>query len=227
MPERNVQIPVGDIKMEGIINVPQNAIALVIFVHGSGSSRFSPRNKMVAERLNNVGLATLLFDLLTEEEELIDDQNAQFRFDIGLITNRLDAVIDWVIRELSLVNLNIGLFGASTGAAAAIRSAVDMGEFIYAVVSRGGRPDLAGDDYLKDLKKPTLLIVGGLDEEVIDINKAALAKVPEISKSRIEIIPDATHLFEEEGKLEDVAELALAWFLDNLPELSYEEKKVI
>lgn len=204
---RNVHIPVGAVTLEGDLHVGTKS-AMVVFAHGSGSSRRSPRNTYVAGVLQNAGLGTLLFDLLTADEERIDERTAQLRFDIGLLADRLAGATDWLITQIG--EGKIGYFGASTGAAAALVAAARKPEVIKAVVSRGGRPDLAGDLFDK-VRAPTLLIVGGNDHPVIDMNQEALDKL-RIRDKRMEIVPEATHLFEEPGKLEEVARLARRWF---------------
>jgi predicted phosphoribosyltransferase/dienelactone hydrolase len=200
----DVRIPVGAASIEGELVVPARARGIVLFAHGSGSSRKSPRNTFVAERLHRRGLATLLVDLLTEDEDLVRSN----RFDIGLLTERLEEATRWIGRRRDVGRLPIGYFGASTGAACALRAAADLEHRIGAVVSRGGRPDLA-EDALGRVHAPTLLIVGGADDVVIDLNQVALAGLT--CERRIEIVPGATHLFEEAGALEQVAELAAAW----------------
>ncbi len=204
-----VEIPAAGKKLQGSLVAPGNARGLVIFVHGSGSSRFSPRNSFVARRLQTAGLATLLFDLLTGEE----DENHSNRFDIPLITSRLIDVISWVGNHRATSRLPIGLFGASTGSAAALRAcaAVAGGDDsgIATVVSRGGRPDLVMQD-LPAVRRPTLLIVGGADEQVLMLNRKAFAALA--CEKRLEVVPGAGHLFEEKGALERVADLSAAWF---------------
>ncbi|OGC82076.1 MAG: hydrolase [Candidatus Abawacabacteria bacterium RBG_16_42_10] len=201
-----VQIPIGGGKsLEGNLTVPDKAKGLVIFAHGSSSSRLSPRNVFVAEELNKADIATLLFDLLTEEEDSI----YQTRFNIDLLTERLLTATDWIQQQESTKRFFIGYFGASTGAASALIAAANIGTDIKAVVSRGGRPDLAGK-FLVNVESPTLLIVGGNDHEVIELNRAAYKKIPATKK--LEIIPGATHLFEETGTLKEVAKLAAVWF---------------
>lgn len=200
-----VRIQVNNTVLKGTLTVPKDASGIVLFAHGSGSSRFSPRNIFVAEKLQKKGIGTLLVDLLTKEE----DETYENRFDIDLLVFRLNKIIYWLNREPSTQGLGIGLFGASTGAAATLKVATLEGLNIRAIVSRGGRPDLA----MKDLGKvvsPTLLIVGGNDSEVINLNKQAFAVIH--ASKKLEIIPGATHLFEEEGTLEQVAELASDWF---------------
>lgn len=210
---RNVQIPVGDRKLEGILTVPPGAKGLVLFAHGSGSGRHSPRNQYVAGELQNAGLATLLLDLLTQEEEAIDALTGHLRFDIGLLASRLVAATEWSRLERETRTLDLGYFGASTGAAAALIGAAERPEMVHAVVSRGGRPDLA-ESWLPRVKAPTLLIVGGEDDEVVTLNREAfdLLECPK----EIEIVPKATHLFPEPGALERVAELACGWFTRHL-----------
>jgi len=204
-----VQIPDGSVRLNGDLHVPVRCQGLAIFAHGSGSSRFSPRNRQVAEALESAGFATLLLDLLTREEESVDIYTTQFRFDIGLLGRRVIAAADWAAGQPSLRDLKIGYFGASTGAAAALIAAAERPEISAAVVSRGGRPDLAGDA-LPRVQAPTLLIVGGDDEVVIELNEEAKRRMKTIV--RLEIVPGATHLFEEPGALEQVQRLAIEWF---------------
>jgi dienelactone hydrolase len=198
------------ILLEANLNVPQSSEGIIIFVHGSGSGRHSQRNRSVAGKLNEDGLATLLLDLLTMEEERIDNQTRQLRFDIGSLSKRLVFAIDWIMNNPVTKNLSIGLFGASTGAAAALVAAAERGA-VSAIVSRGGRPDLAGKDILRRVHAPTLLLVGGNDEEVLNLNVNALKDI-KAEKKKLTIIPGATHLFEEPGKLEQVARIASGWF---------------
>jgi dienelactone hydrolase len=205
-----VQIPTGDVRLEGDLGVPAEAQGLVLFAHGSGSSRHSPRNRYVAQVLREVGLATLLIDLLTAEEEAVDIHTAHLRFNIDLLAERLVAATDWVAHEPKADRLAIGYFGASTGAAAALVAAAQRPEIVQAVVSRGGRPDLAGNA-LPEVRAPTLLIVGGDDLPVIALNRQAMAKLG-ADKQQLVIVPGATHLFEEPGTLEQVARLAAEWF---------------
>ncbi|HEX7842858.1 MAG TPA: alpha/beta fold hydrolase [Kofleriaceae bacterium] len=209
---RRVVIPAINVSLIGDLSVPRNPIGVVLFAHGSGSSRRSPRNRQVAIALEQRGLATLLFDLLTEEEDRIDRLDASLRFNIGLLAERLIAATDW-IREQPAGSQRIGYFGASTGAAAALIAAARRPELVAAVVSRGGRPDLAGPA-LAEVHAPTMLIVGGEDPEVIQLNEVAMAglTVP----AELVIVPGATHLFEEPGTLETVAELAADWFVEHL-----------
>jgi len=210
----DINIAFEGFSLDGLLTAPEHAQGLVIFAHGSGSSRFSRRNRFVAETLNEAGIATLLFDLLTPEEEDIDQATGEFRFDIELLTDRLIGVIDWASRNTATAALPIGLFGASTGAAAALGAAALRADNVVAVVSRGGRPDLALP-HLAKVKAPTLLIVGGEDDVVIELNQQAAGQLP--AEHRLEIIPGATHLFEETGKLEQVAKLARDWFLHYFP----------
>jgi putative phosphoribosyl transferase len=199
------EVSIGALGLAGTLNVPAHPAGLVVFVHGSGSSRLSPRNRAVAEALNARGIATLLFDLLTTEEEA-DRENV---FDIPLLANRLVDVIHWVDSQPPLARLPLGLFGASTGAAAALVAAARLGARIGAVVSRGGRPDLAGQ-WLADVKAPTLLVVGGWDDVVIDLNQHAYARLS--APKALEIVPEATHLFPERGAMAAVITHAIAWF---------------
>lgn len=205
----DIKISIGKAQLFGQLTVPPEAAGLVLFAHGSGSSRLSPRNQFVARYLEKKGLATLLFDLLTAQEEAVDEETRELRFDIPLLAKRLSAATDWAIGQSPLP---ICYFGASTGAAAALMAAAEKGALIKAVVSRGGRPDLALDALLK-VTAPTLLIVGGFDYGVIELNQEALAKLK--CSKKLEIVPEATHLFEEEGKLEAVAKLAADWFLSS------------
>jgi len=203
--EKLVAIPIDTIALAGNLVIPEGARGLVVFAHGSGSSRFSPRNTFVANTLNQAGIATLLIDLLTEEE----DEVYETRFNISLLTERLVAVAGWLGGQSETKDLKIGFFGASTGAAAALCAAAVFDSPVRAVVSRGGRPDLADKD-LEEVSVPTLLIVGGEDREVIALNEYAFEKLS--CKKKLEIVPGATHLFEEPGTLEEVARLATAWF---------------
>jgi dienelactone hydrolase len=207
--EHEVRIPSKDVYLDGILYIPDDAHGLVLFVHGSGSSRFSVRNKQVANVLNEAGIATLLFDLFTPEEEKIDDQTRELRFDIKFLASRLMDATDWCGKELAAHRFKTGYFGASTGGGAALVAAAQRTEIINAVVSRGGRPDLAGE-FLSQVKAPTLLIVGGNDDVVIEMNESAMGKMHCFKK--IEIVPGATHLFEETGTLDQVAHLATSWF---------------
>jgi putative phosphoribosyl transferase len=214
MDERSVTIPIGNVQLQGDLNLPERMRGLVLFAHGSGSSRLSPRNRFVANVLGEAGLATLLIDLLTEEEERIDATTGALRFDIGFLAGRLMDVNSWLTQSGVLTRgLGLGLFGSSTGAAAALVAAAEMGSIVGAVVSRGGRPDLAGAA-LSSVTAPTLLIVGGRDLEVLRLNREAL-DVLDCSR-RLEVVPGATHLFEEPGTLERVAVLARNWFTEQL-----------
>jgi putative phosphoribosyl transferase len=204
-----VQIPAGGATLAGNLTIPDEAIALVLFVHGSGSSRDSPRNQYVARTLNKAGLGTLLFDLLTRNEEAIDLRTREHRFNIGLLATRLVEATNWARKQKQTCDLPIGYFGSSTGGAAALVAAAELPDDISAIVSRGGRPDLAGDA-LPRVKPPTLLVVGGEDHVVIDLNELARKQMK--SAVKIEIVPGATHLFEEPGALEQVAKLASDWF---------------
>jgi dienelactone hydrolase len=208
-----VLIPMDGIVLHGLLNVPLASNSIVVFVHGSGSSRFSPRNLKVAENLYRHGFATLLFDLLTEGENSADSETAAYRFDIDLLTERLMGAITWLRSQPTTEKLKVCLFGASTGAAAALRVAALLKTEIAAVVARGGRPDLAGPQALAQVVCPTLLIVGGLDDEVIALNKSAKSFLE--SSAELKIVEDAAHLFEEPGKLEEVERLALDWFQRN------------
>jgi putative phosphoribosyl transferase len=207
--ENPVKIPVDKATIEGNLVVPQGAKGVVLFAHGSGSGRFSPRNQYVAKVLNKAGIATFLIDLLTKEEEEIDMQTAQFRFDIDLLAHRLIGATEWLKKNPTTKNLAFGYFGASTGAAAALIAAAKLTEDIKAVVSRGGRPDLALE-HIPRLKAPTLFIVGGNDTVVIELNKKAMKNFP--AEKKLEIVQGASHLFEETGKLEEAAKLATNWF---------------
>jgi putative phosphoribosyl transferase len=207
--ERAVRIPVGPVELQGNLDVPEDAKGVVLFAHGSGSGRHSPRNRYVARALKERGLATLLIDLLTADEEEVDLRTGRLRFDIGLLALRLAGATDWLRREPDTRDLRIGYFGASTGAGAALVAAAERPQEVGAVVSRGGRPDLAGDA-LPLVEAPTLLIVGGDDERVLRMNEEAFARLR--VEKRLEIIPGAGHLFEEPGALEEVARLAADWF---------------
>jgi dienelactone hydrolase len=206
--ERQVQVS-GAVSLEGTLGTTKNPQGVVIFAHGSGSSRHSPRNRYVAKILRNSGLVTLLIDLLTADEEAVDIHTMHLRFDIQLLAKRLVEATDWIEQNPDTQKLPVGYFGASTGAAAALVAATERSSAIRAVVSRGGRPDLAGHS-LQHVKSPTLLIVGGDDLPVIDINREAFKQLH--CEKKLVIIPGATHLFEESGKLEEVARLAADWF---------------
>ena len=206
---QNVNIPVLDAELPGVLEIPGGAKGLVVFVHGSGSSRMSPRNMAVASLLRDGGLGTLLFDLLTLDEEAIDRSSGHLRFDTGLLAGRLVEVTDWLSKDDRTRDCCIGYFGASTGAAAALMAAAQRPRQVGAVVSRGGRPDLAGEA-LPAVEAPTLLIVGGADPLVLELNRVALSQLE--APSQLEVVPGATHLFEEPGALEHVARVALDWF---------------
>jgi putative phosphoribosyl transferase len=208
-----LRIHVGNKVVVGNLNLPSQAKGIVLFAHGSGSGRFSPRNQYVAGEFNKAGIATLLFNLLTLEEEQEDIVTATYRFNIKLLADRLVGATKWLKKDLKTKKMSFGYFGASTGAAAALIAAAKLQNEICAVVSRGGRPDLAGD-YLSDVVAPTLLLVGGLDTEVIELNRQAQSRMT--NQNKLEIIPGATHLFEEPGKLEVVAQLSKDWFIHHL-----------
>lgn len=208
---RYVQILSTGVRLEGIVSVPENPHGLVLFVHGSGSSRHSPRNQFVAQTLQEGGFATLLFDLLTPSEEEIDLRTRHLRFDIDLLARRTAGVLEWLELQPFAYELKRGLFGSSTGAAAALMAAAELPDKVHAVVSRGGRPDLAGR-YLPKVQAPTLLIVGGNDGTVIELNEEALEQMREGSEKKLTIVPGASHLFEEPGTLEYAAQLAIEWF---------------
>ena len=218
--ERLVRVAAGPVMLDGNLSVPEGARGIVLFAHGSGSSRLSPRNRHVAQLLNQAKLATLLVDLLTSEEEAVDRQTAQLRFDIGLLAERLVGVTDWLTHAPETRQFRIGYFGASTGAGAAVVAAAERPEAVGAVVSRGGRPDLAGPA-LSRVRAPTLLIVGGNDVQVIALNRAALAQLR--CEKHLVIVPGATHLFEEPGALGQVALLARSWFERHLDKKEEEQ----
>lgn len=211
--ERTVSIPAGRVRLEGTLGVPERAKGVVLFAHGSGSSRFSPRNRYVARMLRDAGLGTLLLDLLSPTEEEVDELTRQHRFDIPTLAARLVVAIDWLAEEASTSTLRVGLFGASTGGGAALVAAAERPQRVGAVVSRGGRPDLAGAA-LSRVEAPTLLVVGGRDDVVIALNERARRAMK--ADVRLEIVPGATHLFEEAGALERVAVEACDWFVDHL-----------
>jgi len=211
--ENLVRIPAGKAIIEGNLAMPTDAKGLVLFAHGSGSGRFSPRNQYVAKLLNKAGIATLLIDLLTKEEEAVDVRTSEFRFDIDLLSARLIAATEWIQKNPSTKNLPLGYFGASTGTAAAWRAAAEFPEDVKAVVSRGGRPDLSME-YLSKVRASTLLLVGGRDTAVLELNKQAMKNL--LSEKKLEIVPGASHLFEEPGKLEEVARLSIDWFMAKL-----------
>ena len=210
---RMLRIPAGEVTLTGDLEIPEKARGLVLFAHGSGSSRRSPRNQAVAEVLRDAGLATLLFDLLTQEEEVQDAYTGHLRFDIGMLSRRLVLMTEGIAEDPVSRRLGIGYFGASTGGAAALRAAAALGSTIYAVVSRGGRPDLAGAA-LAHVKAPTLLVVGERDEEVLQLNEHAYAQLR--CEKSLAVVPHATHLFQEPGALEEVARLAADWFRKHL-----------
>jgi len=206
----DMKIPVGDMVVEGTLTLPPDTKGVVLFAHGSGSGRFSPRNQYVAKEFNKASIGTLLFDLLTQEEEETDVVTAEYRFNIPLLAERLIGATEWLRNDLLTKRLAFGYFGASTGAAAALIAAAKLSDDIEAVVSRGGRPDLAGD-YLPRVAAPTLLLVGGLDTEVIELNRLAMGQMT--NEKKLVIITGATHLFEESGTLEEVAKISTDWFL--------------
>jgi putative phosphoribosyl transferase len=208
-----VSLPMGGVSLEGDLAVPSGAHGIVVFAHGSGSGRQSPRNQFVAQVLQRAGLATMLLDLLTMDEEAIDVQSMALRFDIDLLAQRLTGTVDWLSANSDTRELRIGLFGASTGAAAALVTAARRPDLVRALVSRGGRPDLAADA-LASVRAPTLLIVGGNDLEVLRLNRAAYARMT--VERQLVVVPGATHLFEEPGTLGDVARMAADWFLAHL-----------
>jgi putative phosphoribosyl transferase len=211
--ERTVTVPVGNVSLDGTMGVPEHAHGIVLFAHGSGSSRFSPRNRYVARVFRDAGLGTLLLDLLSRAEEEVDEITRHHRFDIGMLADRLVAAVEWLNQQPDARDLPVGLFGASTGGGAALVAAARIPARVHAVVSRGGRPDLAGDA-LPHVAAPTLLIVGEHDEPVIEMNEDARGRIR--SSVRLVIVPGATHLFEEVGTLEKVAHLARDWFLERL-----------
>jgi putative phosphoribosyl transferase len=210
---RDVRIPSGPAALEGELGIPAAATGVVLFAHGSGSSRHSSRNQYVARVIREAGIGTLLFDLLTREEEAVDLRTGQLRFDISLLARRLVDATHWIGQEPETRQLRVGYFGASTGGGAALVAAAELGAAVGAVVSRGGRPDLAGPA-LPRVQSPTLLIVGGHDELVIQLNESAYAQLR--CEKALQIVPGATHLFEERGALEEVARLATDWFQKHL-----------
>jgi putative phosphoribosyl transferase len=211
--ERSVRVSAGEVIIDGDLSLPADAQGIVLFAHGSGSSRRSSRNRYVARLLNEARLATLLIDLLTAQEETVDIRTAHLRFNIGLLAERLIGATDWLQQNDDTRTLTVGYFGASTGAAAALVAAVERAKVVGAVVSRGGRPDLAGSA-LERVEAPTLLIVGGNDLQVIELNQMAFARLK--CEKRLAIVPGATHLFEEPGALDEVARHAAQWFLRHL-----------
>jgi putative phosphoribosyl transferase len=213
-PAREVRIPSGDAWLYGDLALPPQFRGVVLFAHGSGSGRHSARNRMVAGHLQQAGIATLLFDLLTTKEEQVDLQTREHRFDIPLLTRRMQDATEWVKSQPDVGKVPVGYFGASTGSAAALIAAARLGDRIAAVVSRGGRPDLAGQVALAAVTAPTLLIVGDADHGVIELNQAAYDRLQ--CEKRLALVPRATHLFEEPGTLEQVSELAAAWFVAHM-----------
>ena len=207
------RFPAGDVMLDGNLTLPAEAYGVVLFAHGSGSSRFSPRNNFVAGVLNGAGLGTLLVDLLTKEEEAVDLRTGRLRFDISLLSQRLVAATDWLLAQSDMHGLGLGYFGASTGGAAALVAAVERPEAVRAIVCRGSRTDMAAE-VLAEVAAPTLLIVGEADSQVLTWNRESLAELP--GEKRLEVIAGATHLFEEPGKLQEVARLATGWFVKHL-----------
>lgn len=216
---REVRIPAGDAWLYGDLVLPPGFEGLVLFAHGSGSGRHSARNRQVAQHLQQAGIATLLFDLLTAQEEQTDLHTREHRFDIALLTRRMQEATAWAAAQAELQHATLGYFGASTGSAAALLAAARLGKQIAAVVSRGGRPDLAGPVALAAITAPTLLIVGAADHQVIELNEQAHAQLR--CKKSLALVPGATHLFEEAGALEQVAQLAGAWFITHLTSRQY------
>jgi pimeloyl-ACP methyl ester carboxylesterase len=214
--EQTTQVAVAGVSLEADIVVPENAPGLVLFAHGSGSSRHSPRNRLVAHELQSAGLATVLIDLLTASEEQRDELTGELRFNIRLLADRVVATTDWIVAHEPTSGLGVGLFGASTGAAAALVAAAARLDSVQAVVSRGGRPDLAAE-FLALVRQPTLLIVGEKDRQVIELNRTAMRQLG--GPAQLEIVPRATHLFEEPGALQEVARLAKDWFVRHLKPL--------
>jgi pimeloyl-ACP methyl ester carboxylesterase len=210
---QSLQIPAAGVVLEADVVVPEPPRALVLFAHGSGSGRHSPRNRRVAGELQGAGLATVLADLLTPQEEQVDARTGALRFDIGLLSERVAALTDWLVGQERFADLGVGLFGASTGAAAALVAAAARPASVEAVVSRGGRPDLAGG-LLRLVRQPTLLIVGERDATVLELNRTAMDQLP--GETKLEVVPGASHLFEEPGALEEVTRLARAWFVRHL-----------
>jgi dienelactone hydrolase len=219
--QQRLEIPASGVVLEADVVVPPRAQGVVLFAHGSGSSRHSPRNRYVAGELSSAGLAIVLVDLLTAEEERVDTRTGALRFDIDLLATRVAAATDWLVEREPTAGLGLGLFGASTGAAAALVAAATRPSAVGAVVSRGGRPDLAGE-YLRLVHQPTLLIVGERDTVVIELNRKAMERLS--SQTRLEIVPGATHLFEEPGTLEQVARLARDWFIRHLQQVPGREQ---
>jgi putative phosphoribosyl transferase len=210
---REVGIPAGEHTLAGILDLPSKSLGVIAFAHGSGSSRFSPRNQAVAQDLRAAGFGTLLMDLLTPEEDERDSRTGELRFDIPLLAERVTATVDWLSGDDRTTDLPVGCFGASTGAGAAVVAAADRSDRVGAVVSRGGRPDLA-EGSLERIRAPTLLIVGENDPEVLDLNRRSLARIG--AEAHLEVVPGASHLFEEPGALERVSRLAVDWFRRHL-----------
>ncbi|HEY5311255.1 MAG TPA: dienelactone hydrolase family protein [Pirellulales bacterium] len=217
MSEQTYKLPVDESELEGDLNVRSGATGLVLFAHGSGSSRYSRRNRDVAEFLQAAGLATFLVDLLTVAEDAVDRRTRQYRFDVPMLGRRLGKIVDWLASFDAVAALPLGLYGASTGAAAALIAAANRPKRIRAVVSRGGRPDLAGSA-LRHVLAPTLLIVGGADEDVLELNRHALESFLPGTEVRLSVVPGAGHLFEEPGSLEEVSRESAAWFQEHLLE---------
>jgi len=211
--QRLVSVQAGGVELEGFLSIPENATALIVFVHGSGSSRHSPRNQAVAEEFNDYGMGTLLFDLLTSEEESVDIVTRELRFDIPMLAERVVGTIDWLAEYETTKKMSLGLIGSSTGAAAALVAAAKRAKTVRCVVSRGGRPDLAGGS-LPHVLAPTLFIVGANDHVVIELNEQALAELN--CEKKMELVPGATHIFEEFGTLEQASHFARGWFLQHL-----------
>jgi dienelactone hydrolase len=211
MEHLETRVPVGRVELTADVSLPDGGTGLVLFAHGSGSSRRSPRNRQVAEVLNRRGIGTVLIDLLTPQQEATDHHTTALRFDIGLLGDRLIGVTDWIVRQPRLMNLELGYFGASTGAAAALVAAAKRPNVAKAVVSRGGRPDLAGSA-LRSVRTPTLFLVGGEDLVVLGLHHEAIANLPPDTPHKLEVIEGASHLFEEPGALDRVAGLATDWF---------------
>jgi len=215
-----VRIPSGDILLYGDLALPERFSGVVLFAHGSGSGRHSTRNRQVAQRLQQAGIATLLFDLLTAKEEQVDLHTREHRFDIPLLARRMQDATAWAQSQIELKDAPVGYFGASTGSAAALIAAARLGDQIAAVVSRGGRPDLAGPSALAAVKAPTLLIVGGADQGVIELNQEAYQRMQ--CQKNLVIVPGATHLFEERGALEQVSDAAATWFARHMASTEHE-----
>lgn len=208
--KEDIEIPVDGKKVHGDLNLAEGSKGVVLFAYGSGSSRFSPRERFVSDKMNEIGISTLFIDLLTEEEEVIDEETREYRFDIPLLADRLDNAIHWAKKDARTKNMKMGLFGGSTGASACLIAAAKNPGEVAAVVSRGGRTDLA-DEKLPRITAATLFIIGGDDYEVLELNKMSF-RLLKCKNKKIEIVSRATHLFEEEGKLEEVADLAIEWF---------------